>query len=380
VSADDNPFGGLASLTIQNANLTAAGNLSNSATGTLQNSSVVALLDGATLNVQGDFTQTSSTSGFAGTFVSSSKLHVTGSTTQTGSAMLVISQPGSAAATGVFDGTFSNLDISPTFGSTLTIAGGSTVTTKAFQNDFYSEVDLSGDSHLTTDAFNNNGTVTLCGCSVNELTVANGDFTNDNGIVHVDFGNTLTVTNGDYIQTGDSFTDVSGTLKAANVVLNGGVLVGLGTIDGNLENNAINNPGDPGTQTITGNYTQGVSGLLILDFAGTNPTSEFDNLSIGGDVFLNGGLEVDLLGGYVPTLGDTFKILSWTGTLTGNFTSWNLPVFNGLMFTQIVESNDILLQVTPTPEPSTFLMIALFPALLLGTAVWRRAAGQNARA
>jgi hypothetical protein len=382
VSADDNPNGGSASLGLVGTGLTVAGNLSNSATGVLQNSSSIDLQQGSTLKVQGDFTQVGSSSGLVTTSVDSSTLHVTGNTTQTGSA-ISFTNTGGSAATGVFDGKFNNLD-DASRGSLLTISGGSTVTTKAFQNDFYSEVDLSGDSHLTTDAFNNNGTVTLCGCSANQLTVATGNFTNEDGIVNLDAHNTLTVANGDYIQlagTGYSFTDVEGTLKAANVIVNGGHLVGLGTIDGNLENNAVDSPGYTGTQTITGNYTQGLAGLLLLDFAGTDPSLGFDNLSIGGNVFLSGGLEVDLLNGYIPTAGDTFKILSWTGTLTGNFTSWNLPTFDGLTFAEVVESNDILLRVdtTATPEPSTFLLMALFPAMLLGTAIRRRALSQNAK-
>jgi hypothetical protein len=381
VSADDSPNGGFASLALSAANLTIAGNLSNSATGVLNNASSIALLQGSTLTVQGDLTQLASSSGFVTTSVAGSTLHVTGNTTQTGSGMLFTST-GGPGATGIFDGQFKNLDLGAKFGSGLTIEGGSSVTTKAFQNDQYSEVGLYDNSHLTTNAFNNNGTVTLCGCSVNELTVANGDFTNGGGTVYLDAGNTLTVINGNYSQMGDGFTDLAGTLKAADVVLNGGVLVGLGTIDGNLENNAIDNPGDPGTQTITGNYTQGLSGLLILDFAGTDPSLEFDNLLIGGNVSLSGELQVDLLNGYTPTAGDSFKILSWAGTLAGDFTSWNLPTFNGLMFTEIVESNDILLRVsasTATPEPSTFLLMALFPAMLLGTAVRRRVVGQSAR-
>ncbi|MEA2475793.1 MAG: hypothetical protein QOE06_3708, partial [Thermoleophilaceae bacterium] len=385
ITADDNPNGGFASLALLSSGLTVAGNLSNSTVGVLNNVALIDLEAGSILTVTGDFSQTSHRSVTAN--VHNSTLHVTGDTTNTGSDIIIGSpNPTGPAAAAQIDGKNNNKDFAPTVGSSLFVELGSTATTKAFQNDFYSLVDLSGGSQLTTDAFNNNGTVTLCGCSVNQLTVANGDFTNEDGIVNLDAGNTLTVTNGDYIQssgTGHSFTDVEGTLKAANVVLNGGVLVGLGTIDGNLVNNAVDNPGDPGTQTITGNYTQGLSGLLILDFAGLNPATQYDNLSIGGNVSLAGGLQVDLFNGFVPTLGQTFEILSWTGTLAGDFTSWNLPTFDGLTFTEIVESNRILLQVaasTATPEPSTFVLsfLTLLPAMLLGAAVRRRALAQNA--
>ena len=37
---------------------------------------------------------------------------------------------------------------------------------------------------------------------------------------------------------------------------------------------------------------------------------------------LDGTLRVELINGYIATLGDLFTILSWGGTLTGNFSTF----------------------------------------------------------
>ncbi|MCU1329498.1 MAG: exported protein of unknown function [Bryobacterales bacterium] len=393
--------GGLeAGLSVFAASLNVAGNLGNSALD--GGYSAVDVLGGATLTVAGNFTQTNSYGSLAETFVGGSALHVAGDTSQHGTVMTftdfgkipaqglqAIEVSKGNGTTGTFDGAFNNKDLDG-WGSLLDI-GGSTVTTSAFQNDYASEVDLHGGSQLTTGAFTNNGVVSLCGCSANELTVADGDFTNDQGIVTIGAGNTLTVSNGLYLQVApqtvatfaavapdESATEVNGTLRA-NVVLNGGILTGLGTIDGNLENNAtvapIDSESDLGTLTVSGNYLQGMLGLLQLDLGGL----DFGNLVVGGNVTLDGLLDVRLREGYTPTANDSFRILAWGGTLSGMFADWTMPTVDGLAFSLLVGSNDIFLQVTDastaTPEPSTVLLTfaGLFPALLLVAAMRRRA-------
>ena len=77
-------------------------------------------------------------------------------------------------------------------------------------------------------------------------------------------GGALTVHNGhDYTQTGGVTTvNTGGTLTAANVVIQGGRLSGFGTVAGNLVNDSVVSPGDPGTLNVTGNYTQHLLGML----------------------------------------------------------------------------------------------------------------------
>jgi hypothetical protein len=116
-------------------------------------------------------------------------------------------------------------------------------------------------------------------------------------------------------------------------------------------------------------------GLLQLDLGGL----DFGNLVVGGNVTLDGLLDVRLREGYTPTANDSFRILAWGGTLSGMFADWTMPTVDGLTFSLLVGSSDIFLQVTDastaTPEPSTVLLTfaGLFPALLLVAAMRRRA-------
>ena len=49
---------------------------------------------------------------------------------------------------------------------------------------------------------------------------------------------------------------------------------------------------------------------LNMDIGGTN-SGEFDQLMITGTANLNGDLNISLLDGYTPTVGDTFDILTF---------------------------------------------------------------------
>ncbi len=65
--------------------------------------------------------------------------------------------------------------------------------------------------------------------------------------------------------------------------------------------------GAVGTTDVARNYGQGV-GVLAIDIAGANP-GDYDQLIVGGDAFL-GELDISYLGGYMPSLSDTFEIVT----------------------------------------------------------------------
>ena len=116
-------------------------------------------------------------------------------------------------------------------------------------------------------------------------------------------------------------------LTALNV-LAGGVLKGTGTIVGNVFNTAgMVAPGaSAGTLTINGNYVQGPSGLLAIEIGGLLPGSQYDQLIVTGNTTLAGGLDIQLVGGFVPVADNTFSILQGGGGITGTFATASLPV------------------------------------------------------
>lgn len=55
---------------------------------------------------------------------------------------------------------------------------------------------------------------------------------------------------------------------------------------------------------------QGPNGALDIDLGGLTPGSQFDRLAITGTAQLHSLFNVTRLGGYLPTPGDTFRILT----------------------------------------------------------------------
>jgi uncharacterized repeat protein (TIGR01451 family) len=148
-------------------------------------------------------------------------------------------------------------------------------------------------------------------------------------------GNLVDLTSGTVDFTG-GFTQSAGTAKlnggnmaGSTVTLNGGTLSGNGTITADVTNGATILPGaSPGAINITGNYTQTPSGTLGIELAGTTPATQYDQLNVTGTATLNGTLDVALIGGYVPTGGETFDVLTFASR-SGDFAAKNLPAFGG---------------------------------------------------
>jgi len=154
----------------------------------------------------------------------------------------------------------------------VTVAG-------TFNNNAGATVTMSGTNGLLSavSAFINGGTVSLTGSGDTLSAMA---FSNS-GTVSIGANETVKTTGGHpgytYTQTGGS-TTVNGTLTAvaSGVSLQGGSLLGVGTINGNLDNSGgsvepASAPGVPGKLTLNGNYTQESGGTLTIDINGAGP-------------------------------------------------------------------------------------------------------------
>jgi hypothetical protein len=120
-------------------------------------------------------------------------------------------------------------------------------------------------------------------------------------------GRTLTV-NG-----GGSFTNAAG-----------GILTGSGTLNvsGASFSNAgnVNPGGSPGILTLTGAFPQTASGAVNVELGGTTAGSGYDQLNVSGLATLAGTLNVSLINGFTPSLGQTFQVVGY-GSHTGTFTT-----------------------------------------------------------
>ena len=119
-----------------------------------------------------------------------------------------------------------------------------------------------------------------------------------------------------FTQTGGE-TDLSSVSIVGLVTLNGGVLSGSGVIDGDLTNNG--GFVAPEHVAVTGNFTQGANGTLILRNGGALP-NQYDQLQMGGTANLGGKLDLKTINGYTPDVADTFSPLGAT-SVSGAFAS-----------------------------------------------------------
>ncbi len=190
-------------------------------------------------------------------------------------------------------------------------------------NEFGGTIDFDG-SGLTgsySAALINDGTVTA---SLGIATFALTDVPVTNaGTLTIDSGTTFSVTGAAYQQTAGLTSLLGGTLSSDHLVnIEGGTLVGAGTIQASLASSGTVEPGDPvGLLTVSGNYTQTSAGTLAVqtygDFAGT----DYGQLNVAGAVTLAGGLQV--IPQYAPRLGDIYTVIEQqtaipvAGTFTG---------------------------------------------------------------
>lgn len=126
------------------------------------------------------------------------------------------------------------------------------------------------------------------------------------------------------LAAGSELTVTEGLHLAAN-----GRLAGKGTLVGEVINSGATSPGTSiGVLAITGDYVQQTAGRLSIELGGVDNSSplapEYDQLLISGRATLAGTLDVSLVGGFVPAIGDTFEILRATGGLTA-FDAFELP-------------------------------------------------------
>lgn len=121
-------------------------------------------------------------------------------------------------------------------------------------------------------------------------------------------------------------------LNNANLNTNFGVTVtqgadhtvrGVGFMDADFVNEGTVRPGfSAGEIMVQGTFVQLGSGLLAMEVGGTLP-GEFDELTVIGTVDLGGTLEVTLIDGYEPVVGDSIRIIS--GGVSGIFDTVLLP-------------------------------------------------------
>lgn len=126
---------------------------------------------------------------------------------------------------------------------------------------------------------------------------------------------------------------ISGSFFGGGEINNSGVLSGTNiSHSADFTNAGILSPGNSNDATGIYNldgfltsYTQTNSGSLKIELGGTLAGNTYDQVVIDDDATLDGTLNVLLVDGFEPNVGDTFSILEQGGNISGTFSTVNLP-------------------------------------------------------
>jgi hypothetical protein len=124
-----------------------------------------------------------------------------------------------------------------------------------------------------------------------------------------------------------------------------------------------------------GNAYLGVSTDTVMQLAGPVAGSQYDQISVTGDLALAGDLNVVLLNGFQPQPGQTFQLFD--GQLSGTFNQIALPELSG---GEQWNTNNLYATgtISVVPEPGTFALFAAAVAIgLIGWAWQRRQAARR---
>lgn len=228
--------------------------------------------------------------------------------------------------------------------STFTLRGG-TISGKTIYNPITANW-VSGNITLADGAiFQNNGTFNAKATTTMTETAAES-FINNGSFVKMTEATTTTMnipfTNNGTVETvagtlvflkgmdngENAVIDLGGGTLDPGTTLNlasGDSLVGSGTLAADLVNAGTVSPGNSaGSVTIQGDYTQESSGVLEIQLGGTTAGTQYDQLTVTGTATLAGTLNVSLIDGFIPQVGDSFTILPY-GTRSGSFFSLSRP-------------------------------------------------------
>ncbi|MCA9184475.1 MAG: DUF1559 domain-containing protein [Planctomycetales bacterium] len=170
-----------------------------------------------------------------------------------------------------------------------------------------------------------------------QLRLSNGILSTTNMIVGGGLGGTG---HGEVVLDGGDVR-VQDTLHVAE----GGVISGTGEFVGNILNEGELAPGNASSQPVTqwkltGDYTQGDTGVLTLDLLNAT-TNSYDSLDISGAANLGGTLKIMTPEGFSIERGETISLIQATKGISGSFKTIVMDPVDGLVPQLGFASNEV---------------------------------------
>ncbi len=167
----------------------------------------------------------------------------------------------------------------------------------------------------------------------------------------------LTAANGVFVDFGRAITGygiVAGNNALADATIINGDAAGNSNVQPLDFTGYVKGLGTFTDVTFSGTFSPGLSPAIVpLNNVTFGPSSTL-LMEIGGTLGLNGLLDVDLINGFNPVLGDFFNILD--GTTSGAFSSFSFPALSpGLTW----DTSDLYTvgNLKIVPEPTTSLLL-----------------------
>ncbi len=258
------------------------------------------------------------------------------------------------AGAGVLDATAGNLEIrdNATFGFTGTARVGSSRNTfiNGFRMNFNagSTMRLTGGTWQAPSGLNIAGTLNVDAGGPSFID-ADADLTFTGGSSTALLSNLQINANPAIVQAGATFTGGGDLVNLATSALrlNNGAVVGVG-----IQNAGLLELGNAATvRADAADFIQSNAGTIEINLAGTG-INQFDRFVLSGGAQLAGELFVSLLGGFTPSLGDSFSFLTASGGVNGTFDLETLPSLgNGLTLDVVYNPTSVMLQVIQSLSP-----------------------------
>jgi hypothetical protein len=217
---------------------------------------------------------------------------------------------------------------------------------------------------------NNNRTLDNNGSVAGDGVIRSGGLTNDGSIG---------VGGGDLDLVGPVTNNTNVSIQSGSTARFFGPVNGPGNYPGTGTAMFLNSfsPGaSPAQVNFGGNLILTGTATLIMELAGTAPGTQYDRLVVAGSASLAGTLNVALLDGFSPVLGNSFEIIAAAGGVLGTFSNESLPALaSNLEWSVLYGSNTVTLQVAAVGLPGDYNADGSVDAA--DYVVWRKNSGTS---